>query len=165
MKRETDNDDLLDDVLAEATPPAFRSTLLEATLQRARRRRRMRHVGRAALPVALVTLGAMLAWWNGRRPPDSPVPMPTEPPCRIVRTQPLPSSAVVATQTLPPKRIVASVPFSAVVHTTPGSGGFRLISDEELLALVGRPAALVRVGPHAQELIFPSPATGAAPPR
>jgi len=162
MKREADNDDLLDDVLAEAAPPAFRATLLEATLQQARRRGRLRRVRRAALPAALLVAVATLTWWRGRSP-DASIASPAEPPCRIVRTQPLPTAAMVTTQPLLADRLIATEPFLAIVHTTPGSGGFRYINDEELLALVARPAILVRVGPHTQELIFTSPSGPPSP--
>lgn len=162
MKPDRDNDDLLDDVLAEGAPSAFRATLLEATLQQARRRRRLRLVRRAALPAALLVVVGTLAWWRGHDPETS-LDSPAEPPCRIVHTQPFPASAIVTTQSLSTERLIASAPFTAVVHTTPGSGGFRFINDDELLALVGRPAALVRVGPHAQELIFTTPPAPTSP--
>jgi hypothetical protein len=44
-----------------------------------------------------------------------------------------------------------------MIHT--GSGNFRVNNDDELLTLVSpRPAALVRLGPHSEQLVFANPA-------
>jgi len=71
--------------------------------------------------------------------------------CANVRTEPLPPSAIVRTQPFAAERIVVSVASVDVVHTTPSSGRFRKIDDDELLALVARPepARLVGVNPCA----------------
>jgi hypothetical protein len=70
----------------------------------------------------------------------------------------LPPGAIVRTQPFAPDRIVMSVASVDVVRTTPSSGGFRRLNDDELLALVApRPAALVRVGPDSSKLIFLDP--------
>ena len=38
------------------------------------------------------------------------------------------------------------------------SGGYRLLNDDELLALLAdKPAVLIRTGPHTEELVFGNP--------
>ena len=45
-----------------------------------------------------------------------------------------------------------------VVEIATVSGGYRLINDDELLALLAdKPAALIRTGPHSEELVFANP--------
>ena len=76
----------------------------------------------------------------------------------MIRKVPLPASAVVRTQALASDRIVVSIATVALVHTTPTSGSFRTIDDDTLLACAApRSAVLVRVGPHAEELILLTP--------
>ena len=159
MNREADNGPLLNDVLAEAVPPDFRKALLDQTLCLTRRRRRWRQTRRAAALVVALGLLALLVWQNV--PPHPAAPMPPAKAevksYQLVRTQPLPAYAIVATQTLSAGRLVASVATVEMVQTT--AGNFRVINDDELLALVAsRPAALVRVGPHSEQLVFVNPA-------
>jgi hypothetical protein len=53
--------------------------------------------------------------------------------------------------------LIASARSAGIVQTRFGNG-YRIINDDELLALAApRHAALVRIGPDAQELIFISP--------
>ena len=66
----------------------------------------------------------------------------------------LPLTALVTTQPLSIEEVVVTVANASFVTTTADRGEFREISDDDLLALAGpRPAALVRRGPHAAELI------------
>jgi len=75
----------------------------------------------------------------------------------LVRTQPLPAGMIVVTEPLSADHLVTSVAIAEMVQTS--SGNFRVINDDELLALVApRPAALVRFGPHSKELFFVNPA-------
>jgi hypothetical protein len=68
----------------------------------------------------------------------------------------LPASAIVVTQPFPTDQLVASVATVEMIQTS--SGNFRVINDDELLALVAaRPAALVRLGPHSEQLVFVNP--------
>ena len=72
----------------------------------------------------------------------------------IIRTQPLPVSSLVITKPLAADLLVASVATANIVETSPDSGLFREIGDDELLAMVApKVAALVRYGPHTAELI------------
>ena len=68
---------------------------------------------------------------------------------------PFDPAAVVCTQPMATKLVVSSTPSVYVVHTRPRGEGFRLINDDELLALAApRPAVLMRLGPSSQMLIF-----------
>ena len=156
MKHASDRERLLAEVLAEAEPTGFREALLGETLRLVGRRRRVRHLQRTG--AALVVLGLLGTFaWRSVRPGHAVVARPMAS-FTDVRTAPLPAAAIVRTQPLAGDLIVRSVASVAVVHTTPNSGHFRNINDEELLALVApRPAALVRVGPHEEKLIFVNP--------
>ena len=74
----------------------------------------------------------------------------------LVRTQPLPASAIVSTRNFSATGFAETVP--KVVEVATVSGGFRLINDDELLALLAdKPAVLIRTGPHSEELVFANP--------
>lgn len=159
MNRPTDNERLLDDVLSEAMPADFRGALLGETLRLAGRRRRWRQTRRAAASLAALGLLAVLAWQNFRPHPLAPMPVAKAKvkSYELVRTQPLSSGAIVITRPLSAGQLVASAATTEMIQT--GSGNFRMINDEELLALVAsRPAALVRLGPHSEQLVFANPA-------
>ena len=159
MNHEPDNGPLLDDVLAEAAPPDFRKALLDQTLCLARRRRRRRQTRRAAALFVALGLITVLVWQSSPRRPVAPMPMINAKvkSYQSVRTQPLPAGAIVATRPFSAGRFVASAATVETVQTT--AGNFRALNDDDLLALIGpRPAALVRVGPHSEELVFVNPA-------
>ncbi|MGA3283239.1 MAG: hypothetical protein ABSD57_02115 [Verrucomicrobiota bacterium] len=159
MNHEPDNQQLLTDVLAEAAPAGFREALLGETLRLARRRRHWRQTRRAAALLVALGLFALLVWQNF--PPHSLAPMPMTKVkvqgYELVRTQPLSSGTIVVTEPFSADHLVASVAIVEMVQTS--SGNFRVINDDELLALVApRPAALVRLGPHSEQLFFVNPA-------
>jgi hypothetical protein len=160
MNHKPDNGHLLNDVLAEAGLPDFRKALLDQTLNLARRRRRWRQTRRLAALVVAGGLFSVLVWQNLPRRPaglSSPGAKAGNPDYTLVGTQPLPAGAIVATRTLPGNWLVASVVTVETVQTT--ARNFRVLNDNELLALIApRPAALVRVGPHSEELVFVNPA-------
>jgi hypothetical protein len=159
MNHEPDNGLLLNDVLAEAAPPDFRKELLDQTLCLARRRCRWRQTRRMAALLVALGLLSVLVWKNFPQHPVAPMPVAKAKvkSYQLVRTQPLPAGAIVATHPLSADRLVASAATIEMLQTTVGN--FRVINDDELLALVAsRPAALVRVGPHSEELVFVDPA-------
>ena len=148
------NERLLADVLGEGITADFREGLLRETLRLARRRRRFRRVRGAASVLALVAaLGLLL--WHLSPPGRGPAGVPSKP-YLLVRTQPLPQAAWVATKPFPRAGIVSSAATSQIVFTTKAASLVHEITDDELLALVPRPAALVRHGPHLAELVFVS---------
>jgi hypothetical protein len=158
MNPEPDNEQLLADVLSEAVPADFREALLGETLRLARRRRRWRQTRRAA--ALLVALGLLAVLVRQNFPPQPLVPMPVAKAkvksYELVRTQPLSAGAIVVTRPLSTGQLLASGATTEMVQTS--SGNFRVINDDELLALVAsRPAALVRLGPHSERLIFADP--------
>jgi hypothetical protein len=161
MSRSPDPEDLLAAVLAEAEPPDFRATLLDATLQLVRRRRRVRQVRRAALIAAPLLVAGIFAWrWTpSAAVPSAPAAAGLIPPVAasyaLIHTRPLPVENITHTQALDPSNRVTSLATVAIMHTPPDDRTVRIIGDEELLALAApRPAALIRVGPQAQELVF-----------
>ena len=159
MNHEPDNGLLLHDVLAEAAPPDFRRELLDQTLCLARHRRHWRQARRAAAVLAALGLLSALVWQNFPQHPVTlmPVAKAKVKSCQLVRTQPLPVGTIVATRPLSADRLVASAETIEMVQTTVGN--FHVINDDELLALITpRPAALVRVGPDSEELVFINPA-------
>src|SRR2546426_375977 len=152
MSDRADKERLLNDVLAEEGTDGFREALFDQTLVLARRRRGFRHAWRAASFIAVIAALGVLIWRNL----PHPAKRPGEPPARyeIVESRPLPPTALVATHPLSANDIVATVGMASVITTTADRGEFREISDDALLALAGpRPAALVRLGPHAAQLI------------
>jgi hypothetical protein len=72
----------------------------------------------------------------------------------LVRTQPLPPAAWVTTRPLSPANLVVSARTGNIVVTAAAGGLVREINDDQLLALVPKPAALVRYSPHSAELVF-----------
>jgi hypothetical protein len=159
MNRPTDNERLLDDVLSEAVPADFREALLGETLRLAGRRRRWRQTCRAAASLVALGLLAGLVWQNQPRPPAAmpPVAKAGDKGYQLIRTEPLLVSAMVTTHSLAEGQFVASVATTEMVQTS--SGNFRVINDDELLALAAsRAVALVRLGPHSEQLVFANPA-------
>lgn len=143
---------LLADVLGEGIPADVRNGLLHETLRLARRRRRFRQGRRASSALAVVVGLGLLLWHrfpSNLRPTGSPAK-----PYTIVRTQPLPPAAWVATRPLSPANLVVSASIGHIVVTAKTDAPVREINDDELLALVAKPAALVRRGPHSAELVF-----------
>jgi hypothetical protein len=104
--------------------------------------------------LVLLSLVAVLAAQHFSKPPFA---KPTEPQSyKLVRTEPLPASAVIQTVKFPEAQLAGSVPKVVEVATT--GGGFRVIGDNELLALLAdKPAVLIRTGPHSEELVFANP--------
>jgi hypothetical protein len=158
MNRKSDRHPLLDDVFAENVPEGFREALLGETLRRVRRRRHLRQLRRAAALVVACGLVVVWAWQDlAPRPlPPAPVAKGVERSYHLVRTHAFPADAVVTTRPLVAWQFVASAGPVRVIPTT--ADNYRVINDDELLALIApRPAALVRLGPHSEELIFANP--------
>jgi hypothetical protein len=159
MNERTDNQDLLAEVLAEASPADFREAMLAETLRLARRRRQFRQVRPAAGVLVLMGLLAVLVAQYFSKPPVGSSPLAKQIvrlSYELVRTHPLPASAIVSTRNFSAAGFAASVP--KVIEVATASGGFRLINDDELLALLAdKPAVLIRTGPHSEELVFANP--------
>lgn len=159
MNHRTEKQQLLDEVLAEASPPDFRAALLGETLRLARRRRQWRHTRQTGGVLAVGVLAALFAWQNW---PDKisssqpPAKIPAAKSYQLVETRTLPPGAVIATGNFSAVKMISSEPAVAQIATT--GGGFRLINDEQLFALVGpRPAILIRTGPDSELLVFANP--------
>ena len=159
MNLRPDNQNLLNEVLAEASSADFRAALLDRTLRLARRRRKFRQARRASGILAVAILSVILARQNGREPSGISQPMAKQavtPAYKLVRTELLPGSAIVTTRAFPGSRPIESS--AGAVQITTAGGGYRSINDNELLALVAqKPAVLIRTGPHSEELVFANP--------
>jgi len=159
MNQNTDNE-LLDDVLAEVAPANFREALLDETLRAVRRRRRFRRIRNAAGIVVVLALLGMVVWPKHPKTPSlvsAPTVKKSAPTgYTLITTQPLPASAVITTRPMTATLFVNSPMTVEVVETS--TGNFKLIDDDQLLALLAaHPAVLVRTGPHSEQLIFANP--------
>jgi len=160
MSRKTDNEELLDDVLAEAAPADFREALLDTTLRQVRRRRRLRRARNVAgVVAALLLLGALVWPKNAKQTPIAiapPTKKAVEQSYTLVTTQPLSPDNMVQTHPFGTPQIITSRATVEIVQTA--AENFHLINDEQLLALTAdHPAILVRTGPHSEELVFANP--------
>jgi hypothetical protein len=152
--RNDEPNELWSDILSEVAPAGFREALLKQTLGRVRRRKQARRLGKGIMAVALV-IGTVLLLWQGRtnktvKPPNLEVSK-----VEVIRSQPLAASMMV--QSVPGLvELISSKPTELVfVDTQAPQQEFRKINDEELLALTeGKPAALIRKGPHEAELLI-----------
>ena len=159
MNERTDNQELLAEVLAEASPADFREAMLAETLRLARRRRQFRRVRPIAGVLVLMGLLAVFVAQHFSKPSVGSSPLAKKiarQSYELVRTQPLPAGAIVSTRSFSAAGFTASVANVTEIATV--SGGFRLINDDQLLALLAdKPAALIRTGPHSEELVFANP--------
>ncbi|HUA38387.1 MAG TPA: hypothetical protein VMA35_08365 [Candidatus Sulfopaludibacter sp.] len=154
-------DNLLDDVLKEAAPADFRDTMLRETLRLVHRGRRWQRMRRAAALLAVLALCGIFVWReNPLQKPVAPAPAPAAGPVgksyTLVETQPLPTTDIVATRPMTSGQFIVSTADAEIVQTR--GGNYRVINDDELLALVAsHPAMLIRTGPHSEELVFADP--------
>jgi hypothetical protein len=159
MNNRIDQETLLTEIFAGASPADFRAAMLAETLRLVRRRRHFRQF-RRGLGV-FVVMGLLVVFVAQQfsklpvisRPQAKKFAMPNY---ELVLTQPLPASALIATHSFSMPGPSESVP--KVVEIVTAGGGFRLINDNELLTLLAdKPAALIRTGPHSEELVFANP--------
>jgi hypothetical protein len=159
MNHRTDPNCLLAEVLAEASPADFRAALLAETLRLARRRRLFRQARRVAGVLAVISLLAVMAGQQFSKP-KAIVPArarPVAPPVyQLVCTRPLSAGAFVSTRKF--SNTQSAAPVAGVAEIATVSGGYRMINDDELLALLAdKPAVLIRTGPQTEELVFANP--------
>jgi hypothetical protein len=158
MKR-TDQEQLLNDVLADESEAGLNAAVLDQLLQLARRRRRLRQVWRggvAAVVVAAVVV-AFLFQLEARKPKADLARKPIVPPnYETVTTFALTAEQLVSNQPLSPEQTVLSGGTVVEVRTT--GANFHSVNDEELLELA-KPsiAVLVRRSPQEAELVFVEP--------
>lgn len=159
MNNRADNENLLAEVLAEGSPSDFRPAMLAQTLRLARRHRRVRRVRRAAGVVLVMSGLAILTIRQFSRPPVvSPAlaQKVVKQSYELIHTQPIPIGALISTRIF--SEVQTAAPVSIVDEIATVSGGYRLINDDELLALLAdKPAVLIRTGPHSEELVFANP--------
>jgi hypothetical protein len=161
MKPKPENEELLDDVFSQASCEELRNAMFSETLRLVRSRRRWcqaRNTTALATAVVLAGLMGQLLLHRSVRPvPPSSAASRVAQAYTLVRSQPLPESALVETVSLQTGLAVASVTRIETVRTT--AHNYRLINDEQLLALLApQSAVLIREGPDSEKLIFANPA-------
>src|SRR5262245_57376431 len=145
MNAKAESDPLLDAVLGEIAPSAFRAALLERTLSQARRRRRLRRFKQGCLIAVALTLPFFL--WNFRSQPDRGAP--SAPAFGVINSQPLPVSMLVESQPGSAPVIASAASSVRWIETDPRQHFFNEIDDQGLLALIGdRPVILIRHSAH-----------------
>ena len=149
-----ESDDLLDEVLTEAAPEEFAAALLDGTLREVRRRRRVRWSSRGLAVLGVLGVAAGVTW-NALLPRRVEVVHPS---LHIVNSRPLRSAMIVVTGPGGSTIVTSSPKTYVLVETGSLKDPFKEINDDQLLALAeGRPAALLRQGPHQAELLFLNP--------
>jgi len=159
VKRENDDEGLLRDVFGEAAPASLREAMLGESLRMVRHRHKIRRVGRATAWLVALGLAVVLIRQSASRHPDvfsKATPAMVGRSYTLVRSQPLLPAAMVATRPLSSGQFIGATVFAGIVRTRPD--GFRVINDDELLALLSpRPCALIQVGPNSERLVFVNP--------
>lgn len=159
MNQRTDKKSLLADVLAESSPPDFRAALLAGTLRQARRRRHWRQARSATGALVFLLLAGILTWQHSAEKISAArtaIKFAAPKIYQLVETQPLPAGATISTRNFAALKMVSTTAGAGEIATS--SGGYRLINDDQLLALLaGSPAALIRTGPDSEELVFANP--------
>jgi hypothetical protein len=165
MSDPTERKDLLGDVFAEGASGDFREALLGEMLGAARRRRRFRKARGAVMLLALALCALLVISTRHRLPRQQAANSAAEPAenvsppqtaYRLIRSEPLPEDHIIKTR--PFSNTGDWGPEPAFVAVTTISGGYRKVTDDQLLGLLaGRPALLVRTGPHSEGLVFVNP--------
>ena len=159
MKRRTDQEQLLNDLLADESAADSNAVALGRLLRLAGRRRRVRQAQRLGAVLAVVA-AAVFALFVHRGPQRTTTELaregPGAPACETVASFALTPEQLVVTRPLLPDQMVRSESAVTVVHTT--AADIPSVNDEELLELA-KPniAVLVRRGPHEAELVFVAP--------
>jgi hypothetical protein len=146
---------LLNDVLGESAPPDFEDSLWLRTLDEVRSRRHARRRNRVLLACAVAIAIPLLVW----RSVPPPAPTGLSPlPYAVLRSQPLPIGMTVKSKPNTVSFVASSAATMAVIATDPARRLYREINDDQLLTLLaGRPAAIIREGPHRASLLFLEP--------
>jgi hypothetical protein len=164
MKRQTDNEQLLTDVLSEQSGADFGATLLDETLRHVRRKRQWRRGQRIGGVLALLAIIGVMVWPKvPKHIARKEVPISPVTPYQLVLSQPLLPNQLVTTSPRAALQLINSAPTLEVVVTA--RGGYREVGDDELIALAApHIVALVRRSPNEAELLFlPEPTEAAAP--
>jgi hypothetical protein len=159
MNPGTEKERLLADVLSAEPDAQFSANVLTETLRRVRRQRRMHRVRRYGAVLATVLVVTLVSSQFLRRPAaPRPVELAKPQSYEWVFTQPLLTSQLTETRLFSPDQPVVTTARVNLIKTT--TGGFDLISDDELISLAApKVVALVRRGPHEAELVFVSSPT------
>jgi len=168
MSDPADRKDLLGDVFAEGASGEFREALLGEMLGAVRRRRRFRKARGAVMLLALALCALLVISTRHQLPRQQSANSTGEPAAivsprqtdyRLIRSEPLPEDHIIKTRQFSNDLTLGSE--LAFVDVTTGTGRCRELTDDQLLGLLaGRPALLVRTGPHSEGLVFSNPKDG-----
>lgn len=165
MKRQIDQEQLLNDVLADEPQTGLNAAALDRLLNRARRRRRARQIRRvgSALAIVAVAMSGFLFRLGLQKPEAKLVHKLVHKPVvspgyKTVTSFALLPEQQVSSLPLSPEQIILSGGAVTVVKTS--GENFESVNDEELLELA-KPniAVLVRRGQHGAELVLVEPPT------
>jgi hypothetical protein len=161
MNRHSEEQQLLNEVLAESLPDNRREQLLEQTLRQIRSQRHWRQTRRTVGALAIVLGLGFLIWPR----PHYPFVQASPPkPYVLVETQPLPEANIVKTIPLNSVSQISSDSNVIVIATATEPHLAREIDDAALLSLAApNPVILVRQGPHSAELVFAHTTDAEAP--
>jgi hypothetical protein len=158
MNRRADNEDLLSDVLSETTPADFRAAMLNETLRCVGKRRRVKQMRGAAALLAVLGLIGFFAWSHLRPATTVPLQVVAEKSYQLIQTQPLRTGMIITSRPMTSEQMAVSTRAANIIETRSVGNGFRVINDDELLALVApRAVVLVRLGQNSEQLIFGNP--------
>ncbi|EEF60485.1 hypothetical protein [Pedosphaera parvula] len=152
--RNDGQNELWNDILSEVAPGEFREALLNQTLRRVRRRKQARRLGQGVMALALV-IGTGLLLWQGKTNKIVKQPSLEISGVEMISSRPMAASMMVQSVPGLVELVSSKSTEMAFVDTQSPQQEFRKINDDELLALTeGKPAALIRKGPHEAELLI-----------
>lgn len=152
MNRRSEEQQLLNEILAECQPDNRREQLLAQTLRQVRSQRHRRQTRRTVGALVLL-LGLGFLIWS--RPHHSFVQSSPPKPFLLVETQPLAEANIIKTIPLSSLNQVHSGWNVTFIATATEPRLAREIDDADLLSLAApNPVILVRLGPHSAELVF-----------
>jgi hypothetical protein len=161
MKNETEPNRLMDDILEEIAPPAFRADLLDRIVKRAQRRSRARRRNQRLFATALVMIIGLFVWKTHTSRNENQDSTSTA--LNVVNSRPLSPSMVVESFPGSVDVIHSFSGMAALAETGPSGHDFRELSDDELLALMpDTPSVLIRRSPHEAELLIVDASTQTA---
>jgi hypothetical protein len=151
MNSERESNHLLNDITLEGAD--FREAMLGQTLRVVRRRRHWRQARRVVILFVALGVVGFLVHRKTERLSSPVIAQNVTQAYQLVQTKPLPLAALVSTRPFAGTQI-AVAPAISIVQTTASSSHFHVLNDDELLALVARPAVLIRIDTNTERLIF-----------
>ena len=158
MNRRTENERLLDAVLADESDAGFDAALLNETLRHVRRRKQRRQARRIGALALVLGIAIGICYRSTPRIAREEIVNSPVASYQLVVSRPLLPGQILTTSPGAIQPVWVSAVTMELVHTT--AGGYHEVGDDELIALAApQIVALVRRGPHEAELVFLPPPT------